>query len=119
MREPQNRQMNSWASALRDYVSGVVAEIDVPSDIAASAFQLRVWKYLQSIPRGEVRSYADVARAIGRPKAARAVGRAVGSNPVAIVVPCHRVIRGNGELGGYRWGTSRKRTLLDTEKIAM
>jgi AraC family transcriptional regulator, regulatory protein of adaptative response / methylated-DNA-[protein]-cysteine methyltransferase len=119
MREPQNRQMEAWAHALRDYVTGATAEVDVPTDIVASAFQLRVWKYLQTIPRGEVRSYGDVARAIGRPNAARAVGRAIGSNAVAILIPCHRVIRGNGDLGGYRCGTARKRTLLDTEKIAM
>jgi AraC family transcriptional regulator, regulatory protein of adaptative response / methylated-DNA-[protein]-cysteine methyltransferase len=111
--------MNAWASALRDYVTGATASVNVPTDIAASAFQLRVWKYLQSIPRGEVRSYGDVARAIGQPNAARAVSRAVGSNTVAILIPCHRVIRGNGELGGYRWGEARKRTLLDAEKIAM
>jgi AraC family transcriptional regulator, regulatory protein of adaptative response / methylated-DNA-[protein]-cysteine methyltransferase len=119
MREPHDCQMQAWATAVRDYVTGALTEIAVPTDIAASAFQLRVWKYLQSIPRGEVRSYADVARGIGRPKAVRAVGRAIGANTVAVLIPCHRVIRGNGELGGYRWGAARKRTLLATEKIAM
>ncbi len=119
MRDPQQDQMNAWAHALRQYVTGAVTDIDVPTDVAATAFQRRVWQYLQSIPRGEVRSYTEVARAIGRPDAVRAVAGAVASNPVAVLIPCHRVIRGNGELGGYRWGESRKRRLLDAEKLAM
>jgi AraC family transcriptional regulator of adaptative response/methylated-DNA-[protein]-cysteine methyltransferase len=79
---------------------------------------MRVWRYLQTIPRGHVESYAEVARGIGRPTAARAVAQACASNPVALAIPCHRVIRGNGELGGYRWGVERKRTLLDTERAS-
>jgi AraC family transcriptional regulator, regulatory protein of adaptative response / methylated-DNA-[protein]-cysteine methyltransferase len=119
MHDPQHGQMRAWAYALRRYVKGAITDLEVPTDVAATAFQRRVWQYLQSIPRGEVRSYGEVARAIGRPEAVRAVAGAVASNPVAVLIPCHRVIRSNGELGGYRWGKSRKRRLLDAEKLAM
>jgi len=77
-----------------------------------------VWRYLQKLPYGEVRSYSEVAEAIGKPTAARAVARACASNSVALVIPCHRVVRGTGELGGYRWGVQRKCVLLDTERAA-
>jgi len=87
-----------------------------PLDVRATAFQQRVWKALQQIPRGETRSYGDLALELGMPKAARAVGAAIGSNPVAIVVPCHRVIGKDGTLTGYRWGVERKRKLLDAER---
>ncbi len=79
---------------------------------------MRVWNYLQSIPYGEVQSYGEVATGIGQPSAARAVARACATNRVAIVIPCHRVIRGTGELGGYRWGLPRKRALIDRERSA-
>jgi O-6-methylguanine DNA methyltransferase len=74
-----------------------------------------VWEFLQTIPRGETRSYAEVASAIGAPGASRAVARACASNPVALAVPCHRVLRGDGGLAGYRWGVERKRRLLEME----
>jgi AraC family transcriptional regulator of adaptative response/methylated-DNA-[protein]-cysteine methyltransferase len=77
---------------------------------------MRVWAYLQSIPAGQVQSYGEVAQAIGRPGAARAVARACTSNVCAIVIPCHRVIRGTGQLGGYKWGLERKRALIDRER---
>ena len=77
---------------------------------------MRVWNYLQSIPYGSVQSYGEVAAAIGQPKAVRAVAHACASNTVALAIPCHRVIRGTGELGGYRWGLERKRALLDLER---
>ena len=86
-----------------------------PLDVRATAFQQRVWKALQEIPRGETRSYGAIARELGAPKAARAVGSAIGSNPVAVVVPCHRAIRSDGSLSGYRWGVERKKKLLDAE----
>jgi len=86
-----------------------------PLDVRATAFQQRVWKALQQIPRGETRSYSDVARELGRPSAVRAVATAIGSNPVALAVPCHRVIGQNGTLTGYRWGLDRKRKLLNAE----
>ncbi|MGL6289867.1 MAG: methylated-DNA--[protein]-cysteine S-methyltransferase, partial [Silanimonas sp.] len=78
-------------------------------------FQMRVWRFLQGIPLGVTRSYAEVAQAIGSPNAVRAVGSACGANRVAVLVPCHRVLRGDGGLGGYRWGLSRKQALLQSE----
>ena len=86
-----------------------------PIDVAATAFQWRVWQALTRIPAGETRSYADVARAIGEPKAARAVGHACGSNKLAFIVPCHRVVRADGTPGGWRWGIARKQALLERE----
>jgi AraC family transcriptional regulator of adaptative response/methylated-DNA-[protein]-cysteine methyltransferase len=90
----------------------------LPLDVRATAFQRRVWRELQRIPRGATASYGEVARRVGRPSAARAVARACATNPIALVVPCHRVVRGNGELGGYHWGVDRKRRLLEEEAKA-
>lgn len=89
-----------------------------PLDVAASAFQWRVWEALTRIPSGETRSYADIARAIGEPRAARAVGHACGSNKLALIVPCHRVVRADGTPGGWRWGVARKEELLARERDA-
>jgi AraC family transcriptional regulator of adaptative response/methylated-DNA-[protein]-cysteine methyltransferase len=89
-----------------------------PLDIAATAFQWRVWNALTRIPAGETRSYGEIARAIGAPKAARAVGRACGSNKLALIVPCHRVVREDGTSGGWRWGAARKQRLLERERGA-
>jgi AraC family transcriptional regulator, regulatory protein of adaptative response / methylated-DNA-[protein]-cysteine methyltransferase len=94
---------------------GEKVTMDLPLDVRATAFQKRVWDALREIPAGETRSYAEVARAIGDPKAVRAVATACASNPVAVVVPCHRVVRSDGELAGYRWGIERKRKLLEQE----
>ncbi|WP_179959435.1 methylated-DNA--[protein]-cysteine S-methyltransferase [Marinobacter changyiensis] len=88
---------------------------ELPVDIRGTAFQVQVWDYLRQIPRGELRTYKEVAQAIGRPKAVRAVASACGANRVALAIPCHRVIRGDGGLGGYRWGIERKRQLLAIE----
>jgi AraC family transcriptional regulator of adaptative response/methylated-DNA-[protein]-cysteine methyltransferase len=87
-----------------------------PLDVRATAFQQRVWKALQAIPRGQTRSYAELARELGKPTAARAVAAACGANPVAVAVPCHRVVGADGSLTGYRWGLERKRRLLEAEK---
>jgi AraC family transcriptional regulator of adaptative response/methylated-DNA-[protein]-cysteine methyltransferase len=87
-----------------------------PWDVSGSRFQRRVWTALRSIPRGDTRTYSEVADSIGLPKGARAVARACASNPVAVAIPCHRVVGKRGELGGYRWGLERKRTLLQREK---
>lgn len=87
-----------------------------PLDVAATAFQWRVWNALTRIPAGETRSYGEIARAIGAPKAARAVGRACGSNRLALIVPCHRVVREDGTPGGWRWGAQRKQRLLESER---
>ena len=90
--------------------------LDLPLDVQGTAFQRRVWLALQEIPPGDTVSYTDVASRIGKPTAARAVARACASNPVAVAIPCHRVVRGNGQLGGYRWGLDRKRVLLGRER---
>ncbi|MGH2561672.1 MAG: bifunctional DNA-binding transcriptional regulator/O6-methylguanine-DNA methyltransferase Ada [Thermomicrobiales bacterium] len=105
----------AWVQAVVDHVSGTHPHLDVPLDVRATAFQRRVWDALQTIPLGATRSYGDVARAIGQPDAARAVARACAENPVAVVVPCHRVVRADGGRGGYRWGVERKQALLARE----
>jgi AraC family transcriptional regulator of adaptative response/methylated-DNA-[protein]-cysteine methyltransferase len=108
-------------AALQSHVNSLIQQIDggpatkLPLDIQATAFQRRVWKHLQSIPAGKTNSYSEVARAIGTPSACRAVARACATNPVAVAIPCHRVVRGNGEMGGYRWGAERKKNLLAAE----
>ncbi len=99
-------------------MQGHKARKSLPLDIQATAFQRLVWTHLQSIPSGSTESYVEVARSIGRPKAARAVARACAANPVAVAIPCHRVIRESGEISGYRWGVRRKKTLLAAETAA-
>jgi len=89
--------------------------LGLPLDVQGTAFQRRVWLALQQIPAGDTVSYAEVASRVGKPKAARAIARACAANPVAVAIPCHRVVRGNGQLGGYRWGLERKRVLLERE----
>jgi O-6-methylguanine DNA methyltransferase len=95
---------------------GEAPHVDLPLDVQATAFQRRVWEALRQIPRGEVRTYGQIAREIGQPEAVRAVGRACGANPVALAIPCHRVVGADGGLGGYRWGVERKRRLLEAER---
>ncbi len=116
MLAPYSPQFDAWMAALFQHLEGRQPVRDLPVDVRATAFQAKVWKYLQTIPAGEVQSYGEVAAGIGQPTATRAVARACATNVVAIVIPCHRVIRGTGELGGYRWGIPRKRTLLDRER---
>lgn len=104
--------------AILAYLDGRRPHLDLPLDVRATAFQGRVWDALRTIPFGATRSYEDVARAIGRPAAVRAVAAACAANPVSLLIPCHRVIRKNGGLGGYRWGLERKRALLERERRA-
>ncbi len=111
----QRLQFERWIEALRRHLRSGQPLPELPLAVRASAFRLKVWRYLQSIPPGETRSYGEVAAAIGRKSAVRAVAGACAGNPLAIVVPCHRVIRADGELGGYRWGVERKRALLRRE----
>lgn len=115
MGDPPSAEFRKWMQALNRYLEHKQPSLDLPVDVRATAFQMRVWNYLQSIPGGEVRSYGEVAAAIGAPSATRAVARACATNPVALAIPCHRVIRGSGALGGYRWGLERKRELLEME----
>lgn len=112
---PDDGRLRDWVAALLGYLEGDLPHLDLPLDVRATAFQQRVWDALRAIPRGSTRSYGDVARAIGRPTAARAVAQACAANPVALVIPCHRVVREDGDVGGYRWGAERKRKLLDQE----
>jgi AraC family transcriptional regulator of adaptative response/methylated-DNA-[protein]-cysteine methyltransferase len=108
--------LSHWAEQVRRHLEGDPPHLDLPLDVRATAFQRRVWRELQRIPRGQTRTYREVAEALGRPTAARAVARACATNPVSVVVPCHRVVRGDGGLGGYRWGLGRKKSLLEKEK---
>ena len=102
--------------AVVSYVEGRSREAaELPLDVQATAFQWQVWRALQRIPEGATRSYQEIATELGRPTAARAVARACASNRVAVLIPCHRVVRGDGALGGYRWGISRKSALLARE----
>jgi AraC family transcriptional regulator, regulatory protein of adaptative response / methylated-DNA-[protein]-cysteine methyltransferase len=116
MREPRPEPFREWIAALEDHLRGTQPRLELPMDLRATAFQMKVWRYLQSIPYGETRSYAQVAAGIGSPKSARAVARACATNRVALAIPCHRVIRGTGEPAGYRWGVERKRALLEAER---
>jgi len=116
--EKQTGQFAAWMQALKDHLSSVSLRLDLPLDIQGTAFQMKVWRYLMRIPAGEVRSYSEVARAIGKASAVRAVAGACARNRIAIVIPCHRVIRGDGGMGGYRWGIERKRGLIAQERAA-
>jgi len=112
--------LQSWVSALLRHMRGKnldsSSSSSLPLDIRATAFQRRVWAYLQSIPFGATKSYSQVAKAIGQPSACRAVARACATNPVAVAIPCHRVVREDGSMGGYRWGIERKKSLLAMER---
>ena len=109
-------RLERWVAAILAHLDGGEPSLELPLDIRATAFQRRVWQELQRIPYGETRSYTDIARRIGQPKATRAVARACATNPVAFVIPCHRVVREDGDPGGYRWGMERKRALLERER---
>jgi len=108
LREPVNKVL--------DHLTNREPQLDLPLDIRATAFQRQVWEKLRAIPYGQTVSYGDVAKALGKPGAVRAVGRACATNPVALVIPCHRVVREDRSLGGYRWGLKRKQQLLDRER---
>ncbi len=111
------QSVEPYVQAVLDYFAGDSPIFDLPLDLRATAFQKRVWEVLRRIPYGQTWTYREVAEMIGQPNAVRAVARACASNPVALVVPCHRVIRKNGALTGYRWGIERKRALLDRERL--
>ncbi len=114
--ERGGKELNAWVQALLAHLEGNQPDLSLPLDLQATAFQLRVWEELRQIPYGETRSYAEVARAIGKPAAVRAVAQACARNPAVLVTPCHRVVRSDGALGGYRWGVQRKQALLAREK---
>ena len=108
--------LHEWAGAVMQLLEGKRPRRAVPIDVQATAFQKRVWQELCRIPSGDTRSYREIATALGQPDAARAVARACATNPIAVIVPCHRVIRADGGISGYRWGVNRKQAILDREK---
>ena len=107
--------MKGWAGALQLYFDGHEFPRDIPLDVQATAFQWKVWKEIQSIPYGQTATYSNIAKSLGKPQSTRAVARACATNPVAIIIPCHRVIGKDGSLRGYAWGVKRKKTLLSLE----
>jgi AraC family transcriptional regulator of adaptative response/methylated-DNA-[protein]-cysteine methyltransferase len=116
-RKPDQGALQAWIEALLAKMAGRELNAALPLDIRATAFQRRVWTYLQSIPFGATRSYKEVAKGIGQPTASRAVARACATNPVAVAIPCHRVVREDGNISGYRWGVERKKALLEMEQL--
>ena len=110
-----SKNLKEWVSRILAHLRGKEPHLDLPTDVQATAFRRRVWEELKRIPYGATRTYSEVALAIGRPRAIRAVARACATNPVSVVVPCHRVVRADGNLAGYRWGLDRKRALLEHE----
>jgi len=112
----ESERLAAYVRAVLAYLKGERRHLDLPVDVTSTSFRLKVWSALQAIPYGETRSYGNVAEMIGEPKAARAVAHACAANPVALVVPCHRVVRAGGQPGGYRWGPDRKHKLLEHEK---
>lgn len=116
IKKKNETQFKHWLQALNDYLAGTLIKLDLPLDVQGTAFQLSVWKYLQKIPRGQVLSYSELAVKLGQPRAVRAVASACAKNKIAVVIPCHRVLRGTGELAGYRWGLERKKKLLEIEE---
>lgn len=114
-----NRQVQPWIQALVDYLAGHTPWPLLPYDVQATAFQRRVWDWLRTIPAGTTYNYSELAKAIGQPTAARAVARACAANPVALVIPCHRIVPRSGGVGGYRWSQVRKQKLLTLEKSSL
>jgi AraC family transcriptional regulator, regulatory protein of adaptative response / methylated-DNA-[protein]-cysteine methyltransferase len=119
MHEAQQAVFDEWMQRVREQLAGQRQNLQLPLDVQGTAFQMLVWQCLRAIPYGERRSYAEVARAIGAPRAARAVAGACASNRIALAIPCHRVLRGTGDLSGYRWGIDTKRVLLAREAAAI
>jgi AraC family transcriptional regulator of adaptative response/methylated-DNA-[protein]-cysteine methyltransferase len=116
--EQDDQTLHVWLTELLNHLEGTCPHLELPLDVRATAFQWKVWQELLKIPYGETRTYQEIATSLGNPKASRAVARACATNPVSVVIPCHRVIRGDGSPGGYRWGLNRKRRLLKKEKAA-
>lgn len=112
----RSKRLSAWVGAIMDYLDGNSEDVALPLDVHATVFQWRVWRKLQAIPRGQTRTYGQLAQELDQPTASRAVGQACASNLVALIVPCHRALRKDGSLGGYRWGIERKAKLLDLER---
>jgi len=114
--ENSGSDLDKWIKALDEHLSRDAPRPDLPLDLRGTAFQLKVWRFLLSVDDGDVLSYGELAQGINQPKAVRAAATACGRNRVGVLIPCHRVLRGNGDLGGYRWGVDRKRAILDIER---
>jgi len=114
----EDARLKEWADRIVRFITAPEQNLDLPLDIRGTAFQARVWRALRKIPLGKTASYSEIAAALGQPKAVRAVAQACAANKLALIVPCHRVIRSDGDLGGYRWGVERKRALLARERAA-
>ncbi|MCA0912453.1 bifunctional transcriptional activator/DNA repair enzyme AdaA [Marinobacter nauticus] len=112
-------ELDAWVEALDQHISAGAPRPDLPLDMRGTAFQVKVWQFLLSIREGDVLSYSEVAAKIDKPRAVRAVASACGKNRIGVLIPCHRVLRGDGGLGGYRWGLERKRALLDAERRSL
>jgi AraC family transcriptional regulator, regulatory protein of adaptative response / methylated-DNA-[protein]-cysteine methyltransferase len=109
-------ELDAWMQAFADHIAGNSPRPELPLDLRGTAFQIRVWRFLLGVPEGSLMSYSELAAGIGAPKAVRAAASACAANRIAVLVPCHRVLRGDGTLGGYRWGLERKRVLIDGER---
>lgn len=112
----ESAELDAWMGAFELHIAGGAPRPELPLDLRGTAFQIRVWRFLLQIPEGSLLSYAELAAGIGAPRAARAAASACAANRVAVLIPCHRVLRGDGGLGGYRWGIPRKRALIDRER---
>ena len=110
-----DRQFEEWVAVVVGFVEAPRLGLDLPLDVRGTVFQQRVWRALQQIPIGTTASYSDIAKKVGAPGSARAIAQACAANPLAVAIPCHRVVRNDGELSGYRWGVERKRSLLGRE----
>jgi AraC family transcriptional regulator of adaptative response/methylated-DNA-[protein]-cysteine methyltransferase len=111
-----SQQLDRWIDALNGYIQNKQPRPELPLDLKGTAFQIKVWEFLLSLQDGDVISYSELAQAIDKPRAVRAAASACAANKIAVLVPCHRILRGDGGLGGYRWGLERKRALLDAER---
>jgi AraC family transcriptional regulator of adaptative response/methylated-DNA-[protein]-cysteine methyltransferase len=116
---PADAALTAWTAQIVQFITHPNSQPDLPLDIRGTAFQAQVWRALQKIPPGRTTSYGEVAAVLGRPQAVRAVARAIASNNLALLVPCHRVVRSDGDLAGYRWGSERKRALIAREREAV
>ncbi len=112
-------RLRQWVDKINNYINGKEFALNLPLDVRGTDFQQKVWQALQTIPYGSTSTYSAIAEIIGYPKGARAVGNACGANPVALIIPCHRVVGKNNNLGGYRWGGEWKKTLLAMEQTAI
>jgi AraC family transcriptional regulator of adaptative response/methylated-DNA-[protein]-cysteine methyltransferase len=115
---PGDSQLNAWAERIVRFITAPGEQPDLPLDIRGTAFQARVWRALLKVPPGKTSTYTEIAAALGQPKAVRAVAAACAANKLALLVPCHRIVRKDGDLAGYRWGIERKRKLLASESAA-